>query len=111
MTRRLLLFPLVLTLSPSVTRAATSITVGDRLELPSKVMDEERRLYVSLPASYARTKQSYPVLYMTDGEAQFLHTLATTSFLARNGLVPEIIVVAVCPWTPRPSGLWERSGR
>ena len=95
MNRRLLLFSLVLALGPSVTRADTPITVGERIDLPSKVMGEERRLYVSLPASYARTKQSYPVLYMTDGEAQFLHTLATTAFLARNGVMPEVIVVAV----------------
>ena len=95
MNRHLLLFSLVLALGPSVTRADTPITVGERIDLPSKVMGEERRLYVSLPASYARTKQSYPVLYMTDGEAQFLHTLATTAFLARNGVMPEVIVVAV----------------
>ncbi len=95
MNRRLLPFALIVALSPSATHATTPITVGDRLELQSRVLGEERRLYVSLPASYARTKQSYPVVYMTDGEAQFLHTLATAAFLARNGLMPEVIVVAV----------------
>jgi predicted alpha/beta superfamily hydrolase len=95
MNRRPLFFLLVLALGPSVTRAATPMTVGDRLELPSKVMDEERRIYVSLPASYARSRLSYPVLYMTDGEAQFLHSVGTTTFLARNGVMPEVIVVAV----------------
>lgn len=95
MNHRLLPFALVLALTAPVTHAATPITVGERLALPSRVLGEERALFISLPASYARTKQSYPVLYMTDGQAQFLHTLATTAFLARNGLMPEVIVVAV----------------
>ena len=95
MNHRLLPFALVLALTAPVTHAATPITVGERLALPSRVLSEERALFISLPASYARTKQSYPVLYMTDGQAQFLHTLATTAFLARNGLMPEVIVVAV----------------
>jgi uncharacterized protein len=95
MNHRLLPFALVLALMAPATHAATPITVGERLVLPSRVLGEERALFISLPASYARTKQSYPVLYMTDGQAQFLHTLATTAFLARNGLMPEVIVVAV----------------
>ncbi len=37
----------------------------------------------------------YPVLYLTDAEAQFEHTSATAAFLARNGFMPEVIVVGV----------------
>jgi uncharacterized protein len=95
MNRRLLLLAFALSLGPSVTRGEAPIIVGNRIEFPSKVMGEERRVYISLPPSYARTKQTYPVLYMTDGEAQFLHSVATTTFLARNGLMPEVIIVAV----------------
>jgi predicted alpha/beta superfamily hydrolase len=58
-------------------------------------MGEDRTLLVALPESYGKTDQRYPVLYMTDGEAQYLHTLGTASFLARNGFMPEIIIVAV----------------
>ena len=35
------------------------------------------------------------MLYLTDGEAQFAHTAATVEFLARNGRMPEMIVVAI----------------
>jgi predicted alpha/beta superfamily hydrolase len=48
-----------------------------------------------VPESYARTTRRYPVLYLTDAEAQFEHTRATAAFLSRNGFMPEVIVVGV----------------
>ena len=95
MNRRLLLFALFPLFAPSATDAGMPLVVGERIQLPSKVMGEERTLYVSLPSSYTRTSLLYPVLYLTDAEAQFEHTSATAQFLARNGLMPEVIVVGV----------------
>ena len=95
MNRRLLPFALVPLFASSVARAGTPVVLGERIQLSSKVMSEERTLYVSLPASYARTTRLYPVLYLTDAEAQFEHTSATAQFLARNGFMPEVIVVGV----------------
>ena len=95
MNRRLSFFALVPVFAASVTRAGAPIVLGERLPLPSKVMGEERTLFVSVPDSYTRTTGAYPVLYLTDAETQFEHTTATAAFLARNGLMPEIIVVGV----------------
>jgi hypothetical protein len=75
--------------------AGEPITIGETVRLDSKVMGESRTLLISTPATYGRGDESYPVLYMTDGEAQFLHTRGTVDFLARNGLMPDLIVVAV----------------
>jgi hypothetical protein len=95
MNRRLLPFALVPLFAASVTHTGTPLVLGERIQLPSKVMGEERTLYVSLPPSYARTTRLYPVLYLTDAETQFEHTSATAQFLARNGFMPEVIVVGV----------------
>lgn len=95
MNRRPLLFALVPVFAASVLRAGVPLVLGDRIALPSKVMGEERTLFVSVPESYARTTRRYPVLYLTDGEAQFEHTRATAAFLSRNGFMPEVIVVGV----------------
>ncbi|HEX7833311.1 MAG TPA: alpha/beta hydrolase-fold protein [Thermoanaerobaculia bacterium] len=65
------------------------------IELDSKVMEEKRTILVSLPASYDTAMRAYPVLYMTDGAAQLPHTAATVEFLARNGRIPELIVVGI----------------
>lgn len=95
MNRPLLLLALVPVLGASVTHAGTPLVLGERLQLPSKVLGEERTIFVSVPDSYARTALTYPVLYLTDAETQFEHTSATAAFLARNGFMPEVIVVGV----------------
>jgi uncharacterized protein len=75
--------------------ASAIIPGGERLTLPSKILGENRTVFVSLPASYPRSVQSYPVLYLTDAQWQFEHTRATAAFLARNAIIPEMIIVGV----------------
>jgi predicted alpha/beta superfamily hydrolase len=95
MARRLLLTTLVLGLAAPVHGAAASIPGGESLPLFSRILGQERTVLVSLPASYTRTVDRYPVLYLTDAQWQFDHTRTTAAFLARNGLMPEIIIVGV----------------
>jgi len=66
-----------------------------RFTLKSAVLGEERALLVRVPANYERGSERYPVLYMTDGGAHMGHTSATVEFLARNGRIPELIVVGI----------------
>lgn len=68
---------------------------GDKLTIKSAVLGEDRVVLVSLPAGYQNETGRYPVLYMTDGTAQLAHTVGTIEFLARNGRMPEMIVVAI----------------
>ena len=66
-----------------------------RLTLKSAVLGEERVVLVRTPAGYETNKLSYPVLYITDGDAHIGHTSSTIEFLARNERMPEVIVVGV----------------
>ena len=84
-----------LVLGAFVAPAATPIVVGETLKISSMILGEERTLLVATPPAYERSKQRYPVVYLTDAETQFLHTKATVDFLARNGLMPHAIVVGV----------------
>ena len=52
-------------------------------------------LAIVTPASYARGQERYPVLYLTDAEVQLGHARATVEFLARNGLMPEMVLVGI----------------
>lgn len=65
------------------------------LSLNSKVLGEERIILVRTPDGYERDGQRYPVLYLTDGDRQLSHTISTVEFLARNGRIPEMIVVGI----------------
>lgn len=86
---------LSLALLGSLAAAADPITIGETLKVTSKVLGEERTILVSTPSSYSRSPSRFPVLYLTDGDSHLLHTRATVDFLARNGLMPDLIVVGI----------------
>lgn len=86
---------LVLLAVASLATAGEPITIGETLKIQSKILGEERTILVSTPANYARSQERYPVLYMTDGNAHLTHTRGTVDFLARNGLMPEVIIVGI----------------
>jgi uncharacterized protein len=73
----------------------TAGDVSTRVTIESKILGEERTLWLRLPASYGRAGAHYPTLYLTDGDAQMLHTVSTVAFLERQGRIPEMIVVGV----------------
>ncbi len=75
--------------------AGEPITIGETITMPSKVMGEERTILVSTPPGYELGSERYPVLYMTDGADHITHTRGTVDFLARNGLMPQLIIVGV----------------
>jgi uncharacterized protein len=95
MNRLFALALLSLVVAPCVPAFAEEKQGGDRLTIKSQVLGEDRVALVRTPASYATNDQRYPVLYMTDGDAQLGHTAATIEFLARNGRMPGVIVVAI----------------
>jgi uncharacterized protein len=66
-----------------------------KLTLKSAVLGEDRVVLVRTPAGYETNKASYPVLYMTDGDAHMGHTASTIEFLTQNGRISDLIVVGV----------------
>ena len=80
--------------SPAAARPASDGT--SVLEIASAALGEARRVEVTLPPSYAWAKdRRYPVLYLLDGQTHAAHAIATSTFLATQGQVPELIVVSV----------------
>ncbi|HSE20187.1 MAG TPA: alpha/beta hydrolase-fold protein, partial [Pyrinomonadaceae bacterium] len=65
------------------------------LRIKSAVLGEERVVLVRTPVGYESNKVSYPVLYMTDGDAHINHTSSSIEFLTANGRMPDLIVVGV----------------
>ena len=94
---------LVLVSSSAVAQNAPPAGVA-RLTVKSAVLGEDRPILVRTPAGYETNNQSYPVLYMTDGDAHMGHTASTIEFLARNGRISETIIVAI-PNTDRTRDL------
>ena len=81
-----------------------AIVIGQKRQIESKVLKETRALWISTPSGYDAGEESYPVLYVLDGPDHFHHTSGTVGFLARNGRIPEMLVVAI-PNTDRTRDL------
>lgn len=77
-------------------QAEDSVVVGLTHRIHSDVLGEDRTYRVCLPDSYSWARdRRFPVLYVLDGESNFLHTASSVSFLAAHGEIPEMIVVGV----------------
>ena len=90
-------FPLILALAALCLGAAGApVTIGERHSLRSAVLNEERSYQIALPDSYRWAQdRRYPVLYVLDGDTHFAHTAGSVGFLAAQGEIPEMIVVAI----------------
>jgi uncharacterized protein len=75
--------------------AQEPITMGQVFALDSKVMEEPRRVIVWTPPGYDTGRARVPVLYLTDADRQFAHTVTTVEFLSRNGRAPAMMVVGI----------------
>ena len=96
---------LVLVSSPALAQGGNAPAVNiSRFTIKSAVLGEDRAILVRTPVGYEQNNQSYPVLYLTDGDAHIGHTSSTIEFLARNGRMSETIVVAI-PNTDRTRDL------
>ena len=72
-----------------------SIIVGQKTKLYSKVLGEEKEIYVSLPKNYHQHKHHYPIVYVLEAERLFSVTNAITGFMASQSLMPQTIVVGI----------------
>ena len=90
------LSPAFLTTLHADESADDHIVIGQRRQLHSELLDEDRKLHVFTPNGYEdKNEESYPVLYLLDGPHHFHHTTGLVQFLADNDRIPEMIVVAI----------------
>ncbi|MBI4913245.1 MAG: alpha/beta hydrolase [Acidobacteria bacterium] len=104
------LFTLFLLLLAAALRGGEPLVVGEVFRLQAPQLGEERPVLLSLPQGYENSRERYPVLVLLDGNAHLLHTRGTVDFLVRNGLMPDVILVAL-PNTNRTRDLSPTPGR
>ena len=69
--------------------------VGVLDSLYSKILNESRKIYIQLPASYTPEKnQKYPVVFILDGEI-FLPTVNDVQNYYSGGFTPEMVLVGI----------------
>lgn len=92
---RLFLAFAILTVISAAAIAQPATGTVKRFTIKSAVLGEDRIVLVRTPVGYEINKVSYPVLYMTDGDAHMGHTASTIEFLTQNGRISDLIVVGV----------------
>ena len=70
---------------------------GRAYRIESAVLGETRRVFVQLPASFDRSAASrrYPTMIAFDGESMLTPLATASDFLAREGQIPESVLVAI----------------
>jgi predicted alpha/beta superfamily hydrolase len=85
--------------SVALAQSADDISIGATRVIKSQVLDEERKLYIYLPESYAQSSayRRYPVLYVRDGGKFFHSFTGAVQHLSSDATphVPEMIVVGI----------------
>lgn len=85
----------------SVTRTGYALekidrfVIGEVVKIKSKVLGEDRIVFVHYPRGYSNSWERYPVLYVMDGIRCFPVASSMVRFLSEAGHIPHMIVVGV----------------
>jgi uncharacterized protein len=79
----------------SLTQSQDNIVIGKSFKIYSKVLNEDRNIFINLPENYNTSKNRYAVIYLLDGETHFNYTAGVVQFLAGNNRMPEAIVIGI----------------
>src|SRR5258708_38646422 len=66
-----------------------------RLDIHSKVLKEDRVIWVRTPPGYQQSKDAYPVVYQTDAPGHVNEIGSTIAFLVTNSRMPPLILVRI----------------
>jgi hypothetical protein len=78
----------------------TSLSIGEKIEFKSEILDENRILNIYLPNKYSKDSlKTYPVIYLLDGsiDEDFIHISGLVQFCSFSwiNIIPESIVVGI----------------
>jgi predicted alpha/beta superfamily hydrolase len=68
---------------------------GQQMKFKSKLLGEEKNVFIYLPDSYQKQANRYPVCYVLDGRSYFEPFAGVVKYLSLYNIIPEMVVVAV----------------
>lgn len=75
-----------------------SITIGTKVTLHSKVLDEERLIFIHTPNNYEQMG-NMPLVFVLDADSQFKQTASTIDYISNgaqgNDIIPTSIVIGI----------------
>jgi len=98
MNKFLLFFISILFIKVGYSQTKNPITLGRIDTIESKILQENRAIFIYTPASASKDRNSttrYPVMYLLDGESFFNSFTGMVQYLSSIGKMPEMIIVGV----------------
>lgn len=89
------LLPLIILLAVFSSYAQHSNADLKHISIESKILNETREVYVSLPKEYEKGNVKYPTLYLLDGLYNYSYLSAAVNMLSKEGRIPQMIIVCV----------------
>jgi uncharacterized protein len=71
------------------------VVIGKKFEIRSKVLNETRSLLIAPPEGYDQEKDRYPVLYVLDGDENFVQSVGIVRSLIESDRIPPMLVVGI----------------
>ena len=71
------------------------VVIGKKSEIHSKVLNETRSLLIATPEGYGQETDRYPVLYLLDGDENFVQAVGIVQSLTESERIPPMIVVGI----------------
>lgn len=71
------------------------ISIGKKFTLHSRILGENKEMYISLPHKYEEHIQTYPVIFVLEAELLFESTHTITKFMSARSKMPESIVIGI----------------
>ena len=90
----------IVTMGARAQSGTNPVVAGEVAHFRSRVLGEERTLFISKPGGYEDGADRYPVLYLLDGETHFRFASGIVEFLGANDRIPKMLVVAIASGNP-----------
>jgi predicted alpha/beta superfamily hydrolase len=89
----------ILITQEAITQSQTDFTLGFADSIKSTILNEQRPLLIYTPYSNKKikhsTKETYPVLYVLDGENHFRSVVAIVERLTSSDVCPPMIIIGI----------------
>jgi predicted alpha/beta superfamily hydrolase len=71
------------------------VVIGKKIQIHSSILNETRSLLIATPEGYSQEPDRYPVLYLLDGDENFVQAVGIVRSLAESERIPPMLVVAI----------------
>lgn len=111
-----ILFTTILPITYTAQNENDDIVIGKTITINSKVLNEQRNIFIYTPVGYDQSEDKYPVIYVLDGQGNFFFSVGVANFLARSQRMPRSIIVGIPntdrtrDFTPVHAEEWATSG-